>query len=237
MNLFEQKLHDIAGGEVFSIKWSNPEKVTTTAILHMGYEKYYLVDLGKKEYWFEYNTLVEELQSDTEIVDYLCYLRQSGQAEVTYLGKLHKEETYEQILSIQPSFSELYWLRDNTSSVSHAIDNLIEKIFENYLLKEKIEKIKFASGDILNVYTQDGTLVSKERLIIVGTDGLLLPINRKVDTPIEEEIIKREELIQYIFDLVVHEGYSLVWQHVFQKQLRKISLSLKNSRPMIAKQM
>lgn len=233
-NLGRRCFHEVTGGDVFSIKWSNSKKITIDIVLHMGYEQFFLVDIDQEKYWSQYNTLVDEPQTSSDIVNFFEFLQESGEAEVMFLGKLNKKEIYHQIASLYPDYEDLSRRKNKIKIITRSIDTLINKIIDNYELQQQIQGLTLMSGDILHTFSQVGGLIEKERLTIVGQDCLLLPINRKVKTPIQEEVMKKEELLEYLFNLVVAEGCYLVWESTFRKELPNITLSLRKSKPKLA---
>lgn len=234
-NFWGKEICHINGGEIFLIKWPGNENVTINFVLQVREKYFLLVDIHKETYWSRYNTLTEELQTKSEILDYLEYLQTSGEAEVVFLGQLFDMDTYEKVVSNCLNETNLLQLKRRKRFIARRINLLANTILKKFQLQEDIRSLDYMSGDLLYVFNRKRKMISKERLTVVGDRLLLLPVDRTCTTPIIEEAMTIEEFYQYLYELIVSEKCHIVWESVFRKELPDVTFSLDSSVAVVAK--
>lgn len=218
-------MNSISGGEVFFVYWLKSDKKSFNIVLNIQEDDFYFVELGKGDYWTRYETLIEEVQPKEDIVDYLEFLYDSEEVNVQFLGKMNKDETYRNILSLIEREPNLDWRPNKKASISKSVNDFLSSIRKLHTVQQEIDNLPIKSGDVIYSFSSKGHLIGKERLTQVGDKFVILPIKRKVNVS-EDEKMTNAELFEYLFYLVVEEKSTLVWDSTFYSQKGNIAITL-----------
>lgn len=234
MNHLKDTADILKDGDAFSINFADRGSVVINVIVRVDRYQYAFVDLNNHNHWSNYDFLETELFDLEEIVEYLEYLVESREATVEYIGHISYKETLETI-RFASSVETLSNAKKTTDSLF--VVTFLNKVKESYTIKKEIDRISIENGDTIGIYSTEFLTIDIERIKKLGEEYLILPMARELQSSVKEELSTREEVNEYLFDLIVNESNVLKYIHTFDDNKQDSTLHHKSMQKIVKRPM
>lgn len=189
----------ILNGDLISVISVKSNKISYYLVHEFFDDDYILIDLLEKNQISTMEKFLTEIQSKKEIIEYLEYITKSDEVLIQYLGNIYDIDTFDYICRI---------LDCQVENLQNFIRDVVLKIDYLYNQTNKILGISLKSGNVLNIFDNDGHLISEEKILKISkSEFVCIPKNKKLsDINIEDEKISEDELLDYLYTLIAFEN-------------------------------
>lgn len=202
-------LEKLGNEDILTLAWNcTPNKVQSILLLHLSGRDYILLDLVNPQL-DTFGAFEREIQTLDEIRDFLEYLLKSHEANLEFLGSFRNRET---LIRLLPVVKKQIPQVNDLSSLESYLLGLRERVLAYYRIYRQVQVLPFKTGDIIITLSPDRQPINREKLIQHERGYMLLPTEWE-SVAIDDELMSKEVLCEYLFALLVEEHCILIFSH------------------------
>lgn len=200
--------NNLKGGDVFLVSWNGDNGSALNVVIPLKDGNFILAELNNKDYWFKYETFLNETQTLEEVKEYYETLFYSDDASMNFIGNVFDSKDERKIqLSLNSVANKLK--NSGISDCKYLLSFIgsVQKYYEAFI---DICDLTINIGDEISTYTSTDELLNKEVVSRIDSDYLLVPSMWDVKLNLDEEKMNRDELNEYLYELVAFERLKMI---------------------------